>query len=243
MGVVLAVGAHIGDMDLTAGPVLADAARAGHRVVLLALTPGERGHPRLAPERYREQKLAEGHAFAAAIGAELRVLAYSDGFLEVTPQVCGEVAAVIREVRPEVLIAHWGRSIHTDHAAASAIAVRARLRASLPLGSDEPGSDLPRHGVRRLLYAENWEDADGFVPDVYVPVSARAFEIWRAAIEGQAFARGETYGFRYIDYYTAQLTMRGCLARTERAVAFAEHRDGPHTSSGIFGEGAGGQTR
>ena len=104
------------------------------------------------------------------------------------------MAAAIREVRPEVLIAHWGRSIHTDHAAASAIAVRARLRASLPLGSDEPGSDLPRHGVRRLLYAENWEDADGFVPDVYVPVSAQAFEVWRAAIEGQAFARARRTG-------------------------------------------------
>jgi LmbE family N-acetylglucosaminyl deacetylase len=241
VGAILAVGAHIGDMDLTAGPVLADAALAGHRVVLLALTPGERGHPRLDVERYREQKLAEGHAFAAAIGAELRVLGYSDGFLEASPRVCAEVAAVIREVRPEVLIAHWGRSIHADHAAASAVAVRARLWASLPLRPEEPGGDLPRHGVRRLLYTENWEDAEGFVPDVYVPVSARAFEIWRAAIEGQAFARGETYGFRYIDYYTAQLTMRGCLARTERAVAFAEHRDAPRTISNLVDDGAAGE--
>jgi len=241
VGAILAVGAHIGDMDLTAGPVLADAALAGHRVVMLALTPGERGHPRLAPERYREQKLAEGHAFAAAIGAELRVLAYSDGFLDVTARVCSEVAAVIREVRPEVLITHWGTSIHADHVAASAIAVRARLWASLPLAPGEPGGDLPRHGVRRLLYTENWEDAEGFVPDVYVPVSDKAFELWRAAIEGQAFARGETYGFRYIDYYTAQLTMRGCLARTERAVAFAEHRDAPRTISNLVDDGAAGE--
>lgn len=239
MAAILAVGAHIGDMDLTAGPVLADAALTGHRVVMLALTPGERGHPRLSPVEYREQKLAEGQAFAAAIGAELRVSAYSDGFLEVTPQVCGEVAAAIREIRPDVVIAHWRNSIHADHAAASAIAGRAWLWASLPLAPEEPGGDLPRHGVRRLLYAENWEDAEGFTPDAYVPVSDEGFARWRAAIEGQAFARGETYGFRYIDYYTAQLTMRGCLARTRRAVAFAEHREGPRTISGISGESAG----
>lgn len=230
MAAILAVGAHIGDMDLTAGPVLADAALAGHRVVLLALTPGERGHPRLSPVEYREQKLAEGRAFADAIGAELRVSAYSDGFLEANAQACGEVAAVIREVRPEVVITHWPSSIHADHTAAAAIASRARLWASLPVAPDEPGGDLPRHGVRRLLYTENWEDADGFTPEVYVPVSGEGFARWRAGVEGQAFARGETYGFRYIDYYTAQLTMRGCLARAPRAVAFAEHRDGAATS-------------
>lgn len=230
MAVILAVGAHIGDMDLAAGPVLADAALGGHRVVMLALTPGERGHPRMSPAEYREQKIAEGRAFAAAIGAELRVSAYSDGFLEPTAPVCAEVAAVIREVRPDVLVAHWRTSIHADHAAAAEIVHRARLWASLPLAPDEPGGDLPRHGVRRLLCAENWEDAEGFTADVYVPVSAEGFARWRAAIEGQAFARGETYGFRYIDYYTAQLTMRGCLARTPYAVAFAEHRDAPPTA-------------
>jgi hypothetical protein len=57
---VLAIGAHIGDMDLTAGPLLATHALAGHRTAILALTPGERGHPRMSPEEYREQKIAEG---------------------------------------------------------------------------------------------------------------------------------------------------------------------------------------
>lgn len=224
---ILAVGAHIGDMDLAAGPVLADAALAGERVVMVALTPGERGHPRLSPVDYREQKLAEGRGFAETIGAELRVLPYSDGFLEVTPQVCAQVAAVIREVRPDMLITHWTTSIHDDHMAASVVTARARLWASLPLAPDEPGGDAPRHGVPRLLYTENWEDAAGFVADTYVPVSGEAVELWRKAIAGQAFARGETYGFRYIDYYTAQMTMRGCLARVDRAVAFAERREAP----------------
>lgn len=235
MATILAVGAHIGDMDLTVGPALAEAVLNGHRAVILALTPGERGHPRLSPGTYQEQKLAEGHAFAAAIGAELRVLAYSDGFLEESPAACHAVATLIREVRPDTLVTHWRTSIHSDHAVASAIVRRARLWASLPLDADEPGGELPRHSVARLLCTENWEDAEGFAPDTYVPVSTAAFDRWREAIAGQAFARGETYGFRYIDYYTAQLTMRGCLARTQRAVAFAEHIDGaPRTISPLI---------
>ncbi len=219
---VLAVGAHIGDMDLTAGPLLASYAQAGNRTAILALTPGERGHPRMTPADYRAQKIAEGSAFAAAIGAHFQVFDdQSDGFLASTEELAHRVADIIRELRPDVLIAHWPRSIHSDHTHASALAERGRFLAGLPMEHE-----LPRHSVSRLLYAENWEDAEGFAPSVYVPVPGQAFRTWRSAIGEQAFARGETYGFRYIDYYEALMTTRGCLARTERAVALAEPAGG-----------------
>lgn len=214
---LLAIGAHIGDMDLTAGPVLAEHVLGGGRAVLLALTPGERGHPRLDPEEYRRQKLAEGRAFAEGIGAEFHCFEdQSDGFLGTGDDVALRIADLIREVRPEVVIAHWRHSIHSDHEHASQLAERARFLAGLPLERE-----LPRHGVRTVLHAENWEDQEHFAPDHYVPVSAEAFDRWRQAIEGQAFARGETYGFRYIDYYTALLTLRGCLSGTTRACALS----------------------
>jgi LmbE family N-acetylglucosaminyl deacetylase len=218
----MAIGGHIGDMDLAAGPMLAQAVLDGGRAILVALTPGERGHPKLGIDDYRTQKIAEGRLFAKQIGAEFVVFDdISDGFLEPDDTVAGRLAALIRSTRPDTLIAHWRHSIHTDHENASVIAERARFLAGLPGWS--PSNDMPndRHGVGRLLYAENWEDARGFVPDSYVPISDEAFEKWHEAISGQAFARGDTYGFRYIDYYTAQLTMRGCLARTQRAVALS----------------------
>jgi N-acetylglucosamine malate deacetylase 1 len=218
----MAVGGHIGDMDLTAGPLLAQSVLDGGRAVLVALTPGERGHPRLGIDDYREQKIAEGREFAAGIGAEFHVFDdISDGFLQPTDDVAARLAALIRDVRPHALIAHWRHSIHTDHENASIITERARFLAGLPGWPDADAEAAQRHGVSRLLYAENWEDAQGFTADTYAPISGEAFDRWRHAIAGQAFARGETYGFRYIDYYTAQLTMRGCLARTDRAVAFS----------------------
>lgn len=214
---VLAIGAHIGDMDLTAGPTLATHALAGDRAVLLALTPGERGHPRLSPQEYKRQKIEEGQAFAGGIGAEFRVFEdQSDGFLGRSDEIALRVADVIREVQPDQVIAHWGASIHTDHENASYLAERGRFFAGLPLERD-----APRHGVKRFVYAENWEDARGFEPSTYVPIPDEAFEKWRAAIGGQAFARGETYGFRYIDYYTALMSLRGCLAGVARACAVA----------------------
>ena len=41
---ILAIGAHVGDMELTAGALLASCAVAGGRAVTLALTAGEKGH-------------------------------------------------------------------------------------------------------------------------------------------------------------------------------------------------------
>jgi LmbE family N-acetylglucosaminyl deacetylase len=228
---VLAVGAHIGDMDLTAGPTLAKLILEGADATIVALTPGERGHPRLSPAEYKKQKLAEGSAFATAIGADFMVFDQSDGFLRDTDEVALELATVIREKQPDTLITHWKHSIHSDHENAARLSERARFLAGLPIDPSEeptgPNADLvrklaalPRHGVRSFLHAENWEDMEGFQPTQYVPIPDEAFYRWISAIRHQAFARGETYGFRYIDYYTALMTTRGCLAGYPRACAF-----------------------
>ncbi|WP_020578707.1 PIG-L deacetylase family protein [Actinopolymorpha alba] len=214
---VLAIGGHIGDMDLTAGPTLAKLVLEGASATIVALTYGERGHPRVSPEEYKVQKIAEGAAFAAGIGADFRVLDYSDGFLPDNDEAAMQVASIIRETTPDTIITHWKRSIHRDHEHAARIAERGRFLASLPIDHE-----LPRHSVQRFLYAENWEDAEGFEPSLYVTIPDEGFELWAKAIQGQAFARGETYGFRYIDYYTALMTMRGCLAGQKRACAFAD---------------------
>jgi N-acetylglucosamine malate deacetylase 1 len=217
---VLAVGAHIGDMDLTAGPTLAKLVLEGANATIIALTPGERGHPRLSPSEYKVQKIAEGEAFATAIGADFIVLDHSDGFLPDTDEVALELATIIREKQPDTLITHWKHSIHRDHEHAARLSERARFLAGLPTENLGKLDEHPRHSVRNFLHAENWEDMEGFQPTSYVPIPDEAFYRWVSAIRHQAFARGETYGFRYIDYYTALMTTRGCLAGYPRACAF-----------------------
>ncbi|MFF4345814.1 PIG-L deacetylase family protein [Streptomyces sp. NPDC001530] len=104
-------------MGLTAGPLPAEHSLNGHRGVLLALTPGERGHPRPAPEVYKLQKIAEGEEFAKDIGAEFRCFDdLSDGFLGTGDDVALRIGDVIRAVGPDVLVAHLRHSIHSNHA-------------------------------------------------------------------------------------------------------------------------------
>src|SRR4026207_555608 len=68
--VILAVGAHAGDMELTTGALLIKQHKAGDRVVILHMTLGEGGNPKMSPSTYGGQKRREALAAAQGIGDE-----------------------------------------------------------------------------------------------------------------------------------------------------------------------------
>ena len=62
--VIMAVGGHVGDMELTAGGVLATMALKGYKIVTVALTGGERGcPPHVTVPEYLKQKKGRGAYF------------------------------------------------------------------------------------------------------------------------------------------------------------------------------------
>ena len=75
----------------------------------------------------------------------------------------------------------------------------------------------PAHTVRKLYFTDNWEDADGFVDDTYLDITA-VFDDWANACSVFPMWRGEN-GFRYDAYYTSLTTLRGCLNNCQRAVS------------------------
>lgn len=212
----LAVGAHAGDMELTAGAMLARQRMLGDRVVFLHLSLGEGGNPRTSPAEYGAQKRREAHEAAAVIGAEVIFGPYRDGEVPDDEEARRYVADVIRRVRPTHVVTHWERSIHKDHARTHALVKDAVLLASL----EGVVTEHPRHrGVRGVYYAENWEDAEAFHPYLYVDVSD-AFDTWREAVTRYEFVRGGISSFPYLEYYESLAGVRGAEARRRRAVAF-----------------------
>jgi len=223
---ILAVGAHAGDAELTTGAILAHHRRLGDRVVILHLTLGEGGNPSMSPSAYAEQKKREALAAAKAIGAEALFGPWKDGELRDTGEAARFVADVIRQVKPTHVITHWRASLHPDHAAAHRIVNEAVLLASL----EGTGSTLPRHrDVRGVYYADNWEDAEGFTPYIYVDVTGEDLARWKAAVVSYEFVRGGVSSFPYLDYYEALARVRGAVAGRRFAVALevdpsARHR-------------------
>jgi LmbE family N-acetylglucosaminyl deacetylase len=213
---ILAIGAHAGDMELTAGAVLIKQRKLGDRVVILQMTLGEGGNPRLSPAVYGAQKRREALAADSVIGAETIFAPYRDGEIPNDESTRRYVADVIRTVKPAYVITHWSHSIHKDHSNTSLIVKDAVLLASLE-GVVTPHPAY--RGVRGIYYTDNWEDAESFSPYVYVGVSEEIAQ-WREAVTKYEFVGGRISSFRYLDYYDALLTVRGAVSGKGRAVAF-----------------------
>jgi LmbE family N-acetylglucosaminyl deacetylase len=214
--VILAVGAHAGDMEVAAGAVLAKQVKNGDRVVFLHLTLGEGGNPKLSPEAYGAQKKSEAEAAARAIGAEVRFGPYRDGELPDNEEARRYVSDVIRQVKPTHLIAHWRNSLHRDHSAASAVAIDAVLLASL---AGVRSSYPPHRGLRVVWFTENWEDREGFTPFVYVDVSDSIGD-WEKCVTQYEFIRGGISSYPYLEYYRALAKVRGAEGGFTQAEAF-----------------------
>jgi N-acetylglucosamine malate deacetylase 1 len=225
---MLVVGAHAFDAEVIAGPLAAQAAKRGVAVTFLHLTMGEQGHTSLAPAAYAEQKRAEAGRCAARLGINWRELGYADAFLPDNDEIALQIADVIREVRPDTIVAHWHGSWHKDHRAAANATKSAVLYAALPTLERAH----PAFSPGLLLFGENWEDDEGFVPSHLVDVSD-GFETWREAIVEYELARGLS-SFPYVDYYSSLYRLRGCLNGTKYAQAFGATSHSFKAGGGLF---------
>jgi LmbE family N-acetylglucosaminyl deacetylase len=213
---ILAIGGHVGDMELTAGGVLASHSLKGDHVVTLALTAGERGVPAGQDVmEYREQKVNEANAFAEMLGGKAIVFDIPDGELQDNEEMRFKVCDVIREVRPNVIITHYKNSMHKDHMATHRIVNDARFFASLgPFNRENPA-----FFASKLYYAENWEDAVDYKPYIYVDFSEDAYDLWIKAVSLHWFVTGSK-SFPYLEYYKHLARVRGIEARKQYAETF-----------------------
>ncbi len=219
--VLMAIGGHIGDAELTCGGVLATASLRGAKIVTVALTGGERGNPpTMTVEEYRKQKEQEARTFAEMLGGEAVVFPYADGELPETDEVKLALCDVIRKYKPDVLLTHWKNSIHKDHIATSRIVLDAQFFAGLPSVERE----LPAHFAKGPYYAENWEDSVGYTPYVYAEVTKEGFELWYKAISTHWFTVHST-SFHYREYYASLMKTRGFLCNKDYAETFTVEED------------------
>lgn len=216
MKTIMAVGAHTGDAQLTGGLLLARHAQQGDRIITLDLTAGERGAPKgVSMAEFREQNVASAKAFAKMLGGKSIVLDTPDGELEHSQELAFRIADIMREYEVSCVIGHWKNSMHKDHIAASKLTSDAIFYASL--GAME--RPLPPAPIRRILYAENWEDSEGFTPYVYFDVSD-AFPLWKEAVR-KLYLTEHSRDFKYLQYYEGLARMRGALIKKEYGTAFA----------------------
>jgi LmbE family N-acetylglucosaminyl deacetylase len=178
----LAIGAHPDDVEFGCGATLAKWAAQGCIVHHLVLTDGSKGTwdasadtVALVDRREAEQREAARRLAGSSAGSVV-FLHQVDGELGSGLDLRGEVARVIRELRPQVVLGHdpWKRyRLHPDHRHAGLLACEGIVNARDPHFNKEHG--LAPHRPDTLLL---WEaDEPDHVEDVTGYVDAKLFAL------------------------------------------------------------------
>jgi len=214
-GKIMAITAHPGDGLFTMGAALANQVERGGTAVLLSLSLGEKGAPKSIPvNEYGEMQKTATQKATNLIGAQNMFILYPDAEIPFNDESSMRVADAIREHKPEIVITHWKGTWHKDHQNCHMIVHDAVFYAGL----DTLPRKYPAHTVSKVFFAENWEDAENFVPDTYVDIEP-VYRKWLQACDFYPMWRGQTGFFRYNDYYSSLAVMRGCLSACKTAVA------------------------
>jgi bacillithiol biosynthesis deacetylase BshB1 len=213
---VLAIGAHPDDVELGCGATVAKLARAGRRVGLLHLTAGEAGTRGSAAERRREAEAA-----AAILGAaSVEFLDFGDGALRTGAAEEEELIAVLRRLRPELVLGPAPADRHPDHGRAYRLVADACFYAGLARrGASGAGE---RHRPAAVF---SYLQHDPHPPAFIVPVD----ETWEAKM-------------RALDAYESQIHRPGAAAGGPATkVASREFRLAVEGRARHFGQLAGAE--
>lgn len=216
---IMVIGAHAADAELMGGAAVLAHKAQGWRGVLVHMTLGEKGSKTLSAEEYAEVKRGEAAKAAETLGAEMEVLPYLDGELPVNEEVQWHIADLIRKYRPDVILTHWKGSIHTDHTNTYENVLASLFFAGLKTFVRE----YPNHYPRAIYFAENWEDQEDFVPEVYLDTTD-GWDTYHKAASSYSLISGPDTPFRYLQWYDGASQMRGAERGMDRAVALMPYR-------------------
>jgi len=186
---VLAIMAHPDDAELLCGGTLAKSADAGERVGILDLTAGEMGSQGTPDIRAREAAAA-----ARELGVSLRrCTGLPDSRLVNDEPARLALVAILRELRPRVVVTHWKVGRHRDHRIAAEL-VRDACFLSALQRLDAPGEPFR---PLKLVYATAFrEDADppSFVVDITAQMDRKlaAIAAYASQFDGKTQA-GEVF--------------------------------------------------
>jgi bacillithiol biosynthesis deacetylase BshB1 len=182
---VLAIAAHRDDVEQTCGGTLLRMAARGLRTAILDLTQGEAGTRGSAEERAQEAAEA-----AKLLGVGWRqALSLPDGAVENTIENRIQIARVLRQVRPRVVILPYWQARHPDHAAAGSLGYDACFLAGLK--KIDTGAEP--HRPFKIVYASLYADVrPSFIVDITPFIEQRhaALMAYRSQYANQAAGGG-----------------------------------------------------
>lgn len=209
---LLAFGAHPDDIEFGCGAVVARETQAGRKAHLVVCSHGEAGSYGTPKQRVAEAKKA-----AALLGATIEFLELDgDSHLEIRAAHAIKIAAIIRRIRPGVVLApSLVENQHPDHWRLGKM-VRDAARLARFGGLKELRQAAP-HAIGQLFYYAVTADAEPRdITPILIDVSTRkTLQTWIAAIEAHA---SQIKAKAYLEMQLTRARLRGLRAGVEYAI-------------------------
>ncbi len=210
---ILAVGAHPDDIEFGAGGILLKEHAAGAEIFMAVTSKGESGS-----HGTPEIRVAETTAAASMIAAadRLSFLDFGgDGKQSASPENIIQLAQLIREMKPDVVLAPTlVPNQHPDHAVVGGIC-RDACRIARYGGFRDLG-DLTTHAVNSLWYYSITPAPDLSITGAILIDISTVYERW---IEMMNCHRSQTFNRSYVDLQTSRSRQLGLMAGCDHAIA------------------------
>ncbi len=195
---ILVIGAHSADFVWRSGGAIAQCTANGGTARVVALSYGERGEsgelwkePGQTLENVKAIRHAEAERAAGHLGADFVALDLGDYPLQIDTDALLQIADVIREFAPDVLITHTDRDpFNPDHPVAYAAVDRAR---SLAAGAGVPSAFGTITPPALFLFEPHQPELCNFTPTTFVDITAVIDQKVAAMAEMKAQAYLQTY--------------------------------------------------
>ncbi|MGI2293493.1 PIG-L deacetylase family protein [Paenibacillus sp. GXUN7292] len=167
---VLAVGCHPDDLEIGCGGTLAKLSAEGHKVTMVHVANGNKGHKVIPTEELRLMRKQEAIAAGKLIGAEVISLDVPDLSVKSdSDELVQKLVQVIRRVKPDYMITHPPEDYMKDHMEVSRAVFDASFAATVPY-YDEASGLAEHHKVAPIYYMDTLAGV-GFLPTEYVDIS------------------------------------------------------------------------
>lgn len=213
MSALLVIGAHLDECEYGAGGISRKFAKLGWEVVFLNTVGRGYDVTIFGGDREKERAfLRQAEEAAGVLGARKVILRYPDKrFPENDLQAVSDIAKVVKEVNPEVVLIQWVKDHHHDHVRTARASLEALTHVNLFAG----GEPIKLNLKEVYAYEAGIAQTTDFEPDFYVDIAEEIEEVFSSFRKFEALGeeplveqkkvqaryRGMQSGFKYAEAF------------------------------------------
>ena len=199
--VIVAIGAHLDDIELAAGGTLAKAARDGHDVYMIVMSQSGYSNYNGKLMRKNETAVMEGRNAARVLGCKkLDILDFPNKDIAYDSKAVEAIEQRLNEIKPDIIFTHWPFDTHQDHVAVGKATISAARRYNT-IYFYEPISPSGRSyvGFRPQVYVDITDVIDTKIAalDEHATEKNKYGDYWIRGVEARAAFRGYEMGRMY----------------------------------------------